>query len=184
MSETIAHWIAALAPLCGLLANAVSQMLFQRLFRGMPIVASYGVGLVANLCAAVACLAFFLPGAGCQDYAVAVLTAGCLSFCYSNAVNLVYSSLRVRILLWMSRSGGAVGVEELDALCDGKAVVADRLARLEHWRQLRREGGVYRLTPGWFFALAGLFQRIKLLYFKRGFAVTSAGRFVEIPPAR
>lgn len=173
MSSEISHWLAALAPICGLLANAAAQMVFQRLFHGMPIVLSYAAGLMANLLVTFFCVFILFGCAMWQDYAVALITAGCFSFCYSNAVNLVYSSLRVRVLLWMSKSGGVVAVAELHGLCDGKAVVADRLARLEHWKQLRREGDQYRLTPGWMFALAKLFQSIKLLYFNKGFAVTS-----------
>lgn len=174
MSPAIQLWLSTLAPLCGLTANAMAQIAFQRSFRRLPIVFSYVFGLTTNLAITVVGVTLFLDSANWPDYTIALCTAGCLSFCYSNAVNLVYSSLRVRMLLWMNKQGGSVGVVQLNALCDGKAVVADRLSRMEHWGQLRQDGEKYFLTPGWMFFLAQLFQWIKLIYFKKGFSVISS----------
>lgn len=163
-------WLVLFAPVGALAVNVVVQLAAHFLRPSAPIVASYAAGFMVG--AAVSILPLVRVATAADAVAAAIvsfLTFGALSYCYSNFVNLGFSSLRIRVLKEICREGGCSDMGALRARYGSEAILERRIARLVEWGQLRVSGGRYHAVPGFFLHLARAFTVLKKLLLGRGF---------------
>jgi hypothetical protein len=177
MSAGVVAWLLATAPLVGLVVNIFVQFVVHRFLPHLPIVFSYFVGLLGGVFSTVVVIRSVAEQeAGWAAILIGVATVGGLSFCYSNLVNLFYSSLRVRLLARLLLAGGDLPQEAIMKCYGSDAVVDDRLNRLVSWRQIeQRDGRVYS-RKGWLLSLTSVFVIAKHIFLGHGFRFETADR--------
>ena len=157
------------APLVGVGVGVVAQVVAHWVAPRSPIVLSYAAGF---LCGAISSLlTLFASGkpVGWYDLMVCLLTFGGLNYCYSNFVNLNFTSLRIRLLKELLATGGTARADEVARKYGSEAILKRRLARLVEWGQLRESSGRFVALKGSFLRLALLFTVLKKAVLGRGF---------------
>jgi len=140
------------APVLGLAAYCIGQILVARLSPGRSPYHSLKLGFLCGLI-----VAFAVSGWGVSRMAISLQDRGgyvvlnllsylALAFGYFNFVNLTVASLRIRLLEEIRASGGALSVDALEAAYNSRAVVAIRLQRLIQGGHLVEKNG--RLHSG------------------------------------
>jgi hypothetical protein len=170
MSAEASAWLVATAPLVGLVVNVFVQFAVHRFRPHLPIVLSYAVGLFGAVAStAVVIRSVAEQETGWAAILIGVTTVAGLSFCYSNLVNLFYSSLRVRLLARLLAAGGNLPQGSIMKCYGSDAVVDDRLDRLVSWGQIERRKGRFYSKKGWLLALTSMFVAAKHIFFGHGF---------------
>jgi predicted transcriptional regulator len=162
------------APLVGLAASVVAQVVAHILFSRKPIVFSYAVGFLCGAVVSLLTLSASGQADGWADGLVCLLTFGGLNYCYSNFVNLNFTSLRIRLLKELLSAGGGESIAEIARKYGSEAILQRRLERLVTWGQLRRENERFTATGGSFLRLALLFTVLKKIVLGRGFRYETA----------
>ncbi len=157
------------APVVGLAASVVAQVVAHWLMPRRPIVVSYAAGFLCGAMVSLLTLFASAAAAGWADGLACLLTFGGLNYCYSNFVNLNFTSLRIRLLKELMAAGGRERVEEIARQYGSEAILQRRLARLVEWGQLRESDGRYIAAEGSFLRLARLFTLLKRVVLGRGF---------------
>jgi len=128
--------VVVAAPVLGLAAYCISQILVARMGRGRSPYHSLKLGFICGL---LVVMAVSGRGVGRMEIGVQdrigylvlnLLTYLALAFGYFNFVNLTVASLRIRLLEEIRESGGALPAESLKAAYNSREVVAIRLQRL------------------------------------------------------
>ncbi len=103
---TFGTFFIVAAPLVGLAASMVAQVVVHLLLPRKPIVVSYAAGFLCGAIVSLLTLSAFQVALGWADAVVCLLTFGGLNYCYSNFVNLNFTSLRIRLLKELMAAGG------------------------------------------------------------------------------
>jgi hypothetical protein len=161
--------IFVIAPLVGLAVGVVGQVVAHWVAPRSPIVLSYAAGFLCG--AIISLLTLFASGRPVDwyDLMVCLLTFGGLNYCYSNFVNLNFTSLRIRLLKELLATGGTARADDVARKYGSEAILKRRLARLVEWGQLRELSGRYVALKGSFLRLALLFTALKKAVLGRGF---------------
>jgi len=161
--------IFVIAPLVGVGAGVVAQVVAHWVARRSPIVLSYAAGFLCG--ALMSLLTFFASGkpVGWSDLMVCLLTFGGLNYCYSNFVNLNFTSLRIRLLKELLATRGTARADEVARKYGSEAILKRRLSRLVEWGQLRESSSRFVALKGSFLLLALLFTALKRAVLGRGF---------------
>ncbi|MEX1049869.1 MAG: hypothetical protein WED15_10095 [Akkermansiaceae bacterium] len=162
------------APLVGLAAGAVGQVIAHLLVPKKPIVVSYVAGFLCGTVVSLITLFFSRDVFSWADMFICLLTFGGLNYCYSNFVNLNFTSLRIRLLKELMAVGGRERISEIARQYGSEAILQRRLARLLEWRQLREDDGRFTAADGSFLRLAHLFTVLKKIVLGRGFRYEDA----------
>jgi hypothetical protein len=162
------------APLVGLAASVVGQVVVHLLLPRKPIVVSYAAGFLCGGIVSLLTLSASREAAGWADVVVCLLTFGGLNYCYSNFVNLNFTSLRIRLLKELLAAGGRECMPEIARQYGSDAILQRRLARLVEWGQLRESGGRFAAIEGSFLRLAQVFTVLKKVVLGRGFRYENA----------
>jgi hypothetical protein len=140
------------APVLGLAAYCIAQILIARASPGRSPYHSLKLGFIAGLLVAMAVSSWGVGSMAIslQDrigyLALNLLTYVALAFGYFNFVNLTVASLRIRLLEEIRESGGSLPAEALKAAYNSREVVAIRLQRLIQGGHLVEKNG--RLHSG------------------------------------
>ena len=161
--------LAAASPLLGLAGSVPVQVVAHWLMPRKPIVLSYAAGFLCGVFLSLVSLFAFRPSANGADVVICLLSFGGLNYCYSNFVNLNFTSLRIRLLKELRGSGGRESLERIASKYGSEAILKRRLARLVEWGQLEDENGSFTAKNGSFLALAHLFTVLKKLILGRAF---------------
>ena len=161
------------APVLGLAAYCIAQILVARASSGSSPYHSLKRGFIAGLLVAMA-----LSGWGVASMAISpqdrvgyltlnLLTYLALAFGYFNFVNLTVASLRIRLLEEIRESGGALSADALKVTYNSREVVAIRLQRLIQGGHLVEKDG--RLHSGRlpFLIVARIFDGLHWFIFGR-----------------
>lgn len=162
------------APLVGLAASVVGQVVVHLLLPRKPIVVSYAAGFLCGAIVSLLTLSASGEPAGWADMLVCLLTFGGLNYCYSNFVNLNFTSLRIRLLKELMAAGGRERLAEIARQYGSDAILQRRLARLVEWGQLRESSGRFTAIESSFLRLAQLFTVLKRVVLGRGFRYENA----------
>jgi hypothetical protein len=144
--------VVVTAPVFGLAAYCISQILIARMSPGRSPYYSLTLGFLCGLLVVMA-----VSGWGVSQMEIGVpdrisylglnlLTYLALAFGYFNFVNLTVASLRIRLLEEVRESGGALPAQSLKAAYNSREVVAIRLQRLVQGGHLVEKHG--RLHSG------------------------------------
>lgn len=161
--------IFVIAPLVGLAVGVVGQVVAHWVAPRSPIVLTYAAGFLCG--AIISLLTLFASGkpVGWYDPMVCLLTFGGLNYCYSNFVNLNFTSLRIRLLKELLATGGTARADDVARKYGSETILKRRLARLVEWGQLRESSGRFVALNGSFLRLALLFTALKKAVLGRGF---------------
>jgi hypothetical protein len=166
--------IAAAAPIVGLGAGVVAQVVAHLLAPGKPIVFSYVAGFLCGAVVSLITLVAFRALPTLADLIVCLLSFGGLNYCYSNFVNLNFTSLRIRLLKELLACGGSESLARIASQYGSEAILKRRLERLVEWGQLAQMNGKFTAKEGSFLRLARLFTVLKKLVLGRGFRYETA----------
>lgn len=128
-------YLHAAAPLLGLLAGVVCQVLLVRARRGSALLRSLAEGFAAGLLALAAAEAGFAAGTAGRADALALAAADLLAYlalwyCYFNFVNLGVSARRPRLLIELLESPGGLTYAQVLERYSAEYMVGARLERL------------------------------------------------------
>lgn len=171
---TFGTFFIVAAPLVGLAASMVAQVVVHLLLPRKPIVVSYAAGFLCGAIVSLLTLSAFQVALGWADAVVCLLTFGGLNYCYSNFVNLNFTSLRIRLLKELMAAGGRESITEIARQYGSDAILQRRLARLVEWGQLCESGGRFTAIEGSFLRLAQFFTVLKKVALGRGFRYENA----------
>jgi len=165
--------VVVAAPVLGLAAYCIGQILVARLSPGRSPYHSLKLGFIAGLLVAMAVSGWAVAtmAISLQDrlgYLVLnLLTYLALAFGYFNFVNLTVASLRIRLLEEIRASDGALSADALGAAYNSREVVAIRLQRLVQGGHLVEKNG--RLHSGRlpFLIVARIFDGLHWFIFGR-----------------
>lgn len=161
------------APVLGLAAYCLAQILFARLMAGRSPYHSLKLGFICGLIAAMAVSGWGIgrmpisPQDRVGYVVLNLLTYLALAFGYFNFVNLTVASLRVRLLEEIREAGGALPADAVEAAYNSRGVVAIRLQRLVQGGHLVDKDG--RLHSGRlpFLIVARIFDGLHWFIFGR-----------------
>jgi hypothetical protein len=162
------------APVIGLAAYCVSQIVVARLSPGASPYRSLSLGFMCGLLVmgglvGWAVLQMAVPTADRLGYAVLdLLTYLALAFGYFNFVNLTVASLRIRLLEELLEAGGMLPADALMAAYDSRQVVAIRLERLIRGGHLVENAGRLHIGRLPFLIVARIFDGLRWVIIGRG----------------
>ncbi len=160
------------APLSGLAVNVVIQAGLARARVRLPI--SIALGFLCGVATGGAVTVYAVAGSGLgvlDSLAFVVLnlvTSGALGFGYFAFVNLNATSVRIRILKEMQRTG-RLSPEELAEKYDEKKLMEDRIDRLIRERQLIERDGRYHTGGAFMLFVAKTIAAMKWIVLGRSF---------------
>lgn len=161
--------LLVVAPIVGAAGGAGAQICFHLFFKRKPIVFSYAAGFSCGTFASLLTLSASQKSASLTDVMICLLTFGGLNYCYTNFVNLNFTSLRVRLLKELLDSGGSEEISKIVNKYGSRAILQRRLERLVDWGQLERNNNLFRAKPGLFLWLALFFTLVKKVMLGRSF---------------
>jgi len=141
------------APLTGLICNAVAQMLLSHALHGRRLGLSITLSALCGIGVAMALtfIALGFPMLPATEkaalMAMNLIIAFALAFCYWAFLNLNITSLRIRLLKELLRAEGrALPRSQLLSTYQGTEVLERRLARLQAMGQIKDQDGSYRMA--------------------------------------
>ena len=153
MPENVA--VLLLAPLTGLMGNALLQIILGRLVLvGAHLrtqFLSFGFGTLVTVVILVELLwqSRFAPTDRVGYLMLYVITYACLGFCFFNMINANVSSLRVRLIReYLSHDPVPLPDVEILRRYPARQILETRLARLESGRQIYVSAGRYYVRRG------------------------------------
>lgn len=144
--------VVVVAPLLGLAAYCIAQILIARSTPGRSPYYSLRFGCIGGLLVVMSVSGWGVgamtisPGDRLGYVMLNLFTYLALAFGYFNFVNLTVASLRIRLLEEIRESGGALPADALKAAYNSREVVAIRLQRLIQGGHLVEKNG--RLHSG------------------------------------
>jgi hypothetical protein len=163
-----APWAITIAPVAGLVSNALAQIVVAHVFRkqiGKSILAGILCGFGVTL--AVTWLgATKEPDVGWQFFDVwllGVATYLALSFGFWVFLNLNITSIRIRILRELFRAGGSIALADFLGLYSPAERLHRRIQRLEKGGQLIRIGDCWRLGSWQVLLIARCIEALRTL---------------------
>lgn len=159
--------MVVLAPVAGLAADCVSQVLWARMAKPGNPYASLGVGIFVGFAVAAAATGIGIWDAdmNAADSVAFVLmnTAAylALAFGYFNFVNLAIASLRVRLLCEILDAGGSLPRSSLLAGYNTEEVIHLRLTRLVRGGHVTDRNGVLTIGKPWFLRIAMVYNALR-----------------------
>ena len=156
------------APLIGQCINSIVHITWNHITKGKShlssIVWSFLLGWGVQVL--LTCITLYRCNASTQDWIGALglnsMTTLGFGYCYFTFVNLLKTSLRIRVLdeLKASRKMGMTE-SELNQIYDTKDVINMRIFRLESWGQIKRNGDKLYPVHGSFYQLALVLSWLK-----------------------
>lgn len=157
-----------IAPVIGQFINTIIHITWNQVTKGKnhlsSIVWSFLLGWVVQVL--LTCITLYRCSASGQDWVGALalnsMTTLGFGYCYFTFVNLLKTSLRIRVLdeLEASRKTGMTE-SELSKNYDEEDVTSMRIFRLESWGQIKRHGDKIYLVHGSFYWLALVLRWLK-----------------------
>jgi hypothetical protein len=157
-----------IAPLIGQFVNTIIQISWNHITKGKSylssIVWSFLFGWVVQVL--LTCITLYHCTASTQDWIGALglnsMAALGFGYCYFTFVNLLKTSLRIRVLDEL-QGGRKTGMtkSELSRIYDTKDVTNMRIFRLESWGQIKRNGDKLYPVHGSFYQLALVLRWLK-----------------------
>jgi hypothetical protein len=164
--DSVSPWVVA-APVVGLAAYCISQILSARLAPGrspyQSLSLGFGCGLVVVLSLAGWAVWWMeIPTSDRIGFIMLdMLTYLALAFGYFNFVNLTVASLRIRLLEELREAGGKLPVGTLMSAYDSRQVVALRLERLVRGGHLVENAGRLHVGRRRFLIVARIFDGLR-----------------------
>jgi len=84
-----------------------------------------------------------------------------LTYLFFTFINLILTSLRIKLLIKLSKNNRPVFVRSLSTKLDLKNIYISRLQKLESWHQLKRKNNTIYLQKGTFYFLNNFIQKIR-----------------------
>lgn len=159
--------LVAVAPVLGLAAYCLAQILLARSMPGRSPYQSLKLGFACGLIVVLSASGWGVGRMplGWQDRAgyvvLDLLTYLALAFGYFNFVNLTVASLRIRMLEELWQAGGALPAETLEAAYSSSAVAAVRLQRLVQGGDLVEKDGRLHRGRLRFLTVARIFDALR-----------------------
>lgn len=156
-----------LAPVAGLAADCISQVLWARTARQSNPYTSLAVGILVGFAVATAATGIGLRTANlnaADSVALVMMNVAAylaLAFGYFNFVNLAIASLRIRLLCEIHDAGGSLPKTSLLAGYNTKEVIDLRLHRLVHGGHLIARDDVLTIGKPWFLRIAILYNALR-----------------------
>ena len=157
-----------IAPLIGQLINIIMHITWSQVTKGKShlssIIWSFLLGWIVQVL--LTCNTLNRCSASTQDWVGALalnsMTTLGFGYCYFTFVNLLKTSLRIRVLdeLQANRKMGMTE-SELSKIYDAKDVASMRIFRLESWGQIKRHGDKLYPVHGGFYLLALVLRWLK-----------------------
>ncbi len=157
-----------IAPVIGQFINTIIHITWNQVTKGKShlssIVWSFLLGWVVQVF--LTCITVYRCSASSQDWVGALalnsMTTLGFGYCYFTLVNLLKTSLRIRVLdeLEAIRKTGMTE-SELSKIYDEKDVTSIRIFRLESWGQIKRHGDRLYPVHGGFYLLALILRGLK-----------------------
>jgi len=157
-----------IAPLIGQFINSIIHIAWNHITKGKShlssIVWSFLLGWGVQVL--LTCITLYRCNASTQDWIGALglnsMTSLGFGYCYFTFVNLLKTSLRIRVLDEL-QGGQKTGMtkSELSRIYDTKDVTNMRIFRLESWGQIKRHGDKLYPVHGGFYLLALVLRGFK-----------------------
>ena len=157
-----------IAPLIGQFINTITHIALNQVTKGKrhlsSIIWSFIIGWIVQVL--LTCNTLNRCSASTQDWVGALalnsMTTLGFGYCYFTFVNLLKTSLRIRVLdeLQANRKMGMTEFE-LSKIYDAKDVASMRIFRLESWGQVKRHGEKLYPVHGGFYLLALVLRWLK-----------------------
>ena len=167
------HLMLTIAPVVGLAAYCVAQILVARIIPAENPYASLSLGFVTGFVSASCVTAIALcrlapnPADTAGLALTNIMTYLALAFGYFNFVNLTVASLRIRLLEEIQRAGGSLERSQLLHLYSSDSVTCLRLARLVRGGHLVERDGRLLIGKTRFLAVARVFDALRWLILGR-----------------
>ena len=157
-----------MAPVMGQLINTIMHITWSQVTKGKSHLSSIVLSFLAGELIQIlfTCDTLYRCSASTQDWVGALalnsMTTLGFGYCYFTFVNLLKTSLRIRVLdeLQANRKMGMTEFE-LSKIYDAKDVASMRIFRLESWGQIKRHGDKLYPVHGGFYLLALVLRWLK-----------------------
>jgi len=165
--------VVVMAPVLGLAAYCLAQILIARSMPGRGPYYSLKLGFIGGLIAAMVVSGWGVgrmtisPQDRVGYVVLNLLTYLALAFGYFNFVNLTVASLRIRLLEEVREAGGALPADALKAAYNSGGVVAIRLERLVQGGHLVEKDGRLHVGKLPFLIVARIFDGLHWFIFGR-----------------
>lgn len=164
--------IVVVAPILGVAAYLITHIAFNVLTAGRNLLIGFLLGFLVGGATEVFVTVWTLRDAPVDFFDAASLVAVnqftflALAYGYINSVNLLISSLRVRILHEFFTSKTGLTERQVLDRYGARRLVETRLARLTSSNQLRMENGRFFTKPSLLLTLARFCRKLKTLLLK------------------
>ena len=161
--------VVVVAPVLGLAAYCLAQILIARSIHGRSPYHSLKLGFICGLIAAMVVSGWGVgrmpisPQDRVGYVVLSLLTYLALAFGYFNFVNLTVASLRIRLLEEVGEAGGTMPAATLKAAYNSREVVAIRLERLVQGGHLVEKNGRLHSGRRPFLIVARIFDGLRWL---------------------